>query len=466
MNRRIALSGKFLLVLLVWLGINALLLVLIQLFSPIFQQSFEQASPREIAPNFASSLLITLLVLVNLTALFIVRSRPLVFRGMLAAASVLFVVVICFVLLQVVAHGESPVLYLDLLNPPPQQGVIPYTCVTRGMAVEQNDVCTKRPDGTGGWRLTYRGGGGARLTPDGKSITFGRGDLFNPRIYIMNLDGTDMRLLVMGECLGWSADGKEIIYQKGGDRYIASVDGSNERVLKSGYVFQCDAPPGGQAYVFDPSATPTLRPTSTPTCSTYPDPAGRPAAGTPVVTGFASASSADWPAGEYSDSKVTGKREFSNGNYRWQTHANASSIRQYAFPEMQPVTDFTVSVDVCRTGGTENSRFGLVFRHSAPDSEYEFTISDFGTYAFGITRSGELDRLIPPTETAEIKPGQTNRLKVIARGPRFELYVNDQLVKQIREESLRQGITGVMVIIADAGDQAQFEFSNFELTVP
>ena len=59
-----------------------------------------------------------------------------------------------------------------------------------------------------------------------------------------------------------------------------------------------------------------------------------------------------------------------------------------------------------------------------------------------------------------------NRLAVVAEGAHFVLFVNDQYVAEVDDDRLSSGMVGVAVDLFDPGDEAVFEFDNFELRVP
>jgi TolB protein len=108
------------------------------------------------------------------------------------------------------------------------------------------DIWTMKADGTDQVQLTkdpepdYL----PSWSPDGKTILFTswrmeKGDEKRaPHIYVMNADGSNQRRLVKetlntSEGATWSADGKQIVYsrkgEKGADVYVADSDGTNER---------------------------------------------------------------------------------------------------------------------------------------------------------------------------------------------------------------------------------------------
>ena len=74
--------------------------------------------------------------------------------------------------------------------------------------------------------------------------------------------------------------------------------------------------------------------------------------------------------------------------------------------------------------------------------------------------------MIDWTETTTIRPGETNRLTVLAEGSHYTFYINDQYVGEADEDRLSQGEAGVAIELREAGDAAVFEFDNFEVRAP
>jgi Tol biopolymer transport system component len=95
-----------------------------------------------------------------------------------------------------------------------------------------------RADGSGFRRLTSRSALEARWSPDGRRIAFLAADNFTPRssVWVMNADGRGRRQLVpdsagYSRVLGWSPDGRRILYDLESDLWSMRADGSDKRLL-------------------------------------------------------------------------------------------------------------------------------------------------------------------------------------------------------------------------------------------
>ncbi len=180
-----------------------------------------------------------------------------------------------------------------------------------------------------------------------------------------------------------------------------------------------------------------------------------------------------WPVGNYTISGpfagrtqvARGSRQIVDGKYRWLT-ATSAVLEVRASPAAAPVSDFDLSVDAQQVSGSDNTQYGLVFRQTEPGTEYVFSIYSSVRYSLIRYDKGKEQQLILPTYSPAIKPGQLNRLRVVAVGSHFSLFVNDQLVAQANDNEIPQGNIGILVYAANEPPQTTFEFSNLELRTP
>jgi hypothetical protein len=104
----------------------------------------------------------------------------------------------------------------------------------------------------------YRGGGGPEVSPDGARVTFWGYVppplVPNTGVFVMNVDGSNLRLVAFGDDPRWSPDGKQIAYFVGGQHgfelWVVNADGSGDHELAPGF----DSPdwsPDGSTLAFD-----------------------------------------------------------------------------------------------------------------------------------------------------------------------------------------------------------------------
>lgn len=124
------------------------------------------------------------------------------------------------------------------------------------------EIWTMNADGSNPTQLTNTGGGNRspRWSPDGTRIAFASGRDGDLEIFVMNADGSDQRQLTFNTDPGdkfpsWTADGKQIVYDKHFDFiYAINADGSGgERKIADGAVPA--TAPRGDRIAFTPPNT-------------------------------------------------------------------------------------------------------------------------------------------------------------------------------------------------------------------
>jgi RsiW-degrading membrane proteinase PrsW (M82 family)/tetratricopeptide (TPR) repeat protein len=172
----------------------------------------------------------------------------------------------------------------------------------------------------------------------------------------------------------------------------------------------------------------------------------------------------DWPTGEYSSEWITGGgRRITNGKYRWKAEARKGVVSR-SQPDITPVSDFYLAVEARKLNGPENSAYGLIFRQRDGDY-YFFRIRDDQRFRLALRYEGQWETVIDWTKTSAIRPNEVNRLTVLAEGSHFLFYINGHYAGEADDKRLSSGTTSVAIEL-DAGDEAIFEFDNFELRSP
>ena len=62
--------------------------------------------------------------------------------------------------------------------------------------------------------------------------------------------------------------------------------------------------------------------------------------------------------------------------------------------------------------------------------------------------------------------GQTNRIRGVCNGGHFLMYVNGELLLDAWDDSLDEGIIGLVVGKKGSNGQAEFRFNDFAVTYP
>lgn len=172
-----------------------------------------------------------------------------------------------------------------------------------------------------------------------------------------------------------------------------------------------------------------------------------------------------WPSGEFSNNSLSGTRTFMNGKYRWEGKGPQNVIwRSQSIAN--PLSDFYLSTTGKWISGARNTAYGLIFRRESDDSHYFFGMTDSQQFALRLLSSNSWSTLIDWTYTTAIRPGDTNRLTVIAEGSHFLLFINNQYVGEASDDKLGNGRVGVAIQFFNPNDQVVVEFDDFELRAP
>lgn len=130
------------------------------------------------------------------------------------------------------------------------------------------------------------------------------------------------------------------------------------------------------------------------------------------------------------------------------------------------LSDLVVEVEAKKEAGPDDNVYGIWIRNQAPGSLYAFLISSDGYFQFS---KKENDTWVTPsnwTKSSAIKTGnETNRLKVVARGDKFDFYDNDLLLNSYEDSSFSRGGLGLWVGTQSEGN-VTIGFDNFKVWAP
>ncbi len=172
----------------------------------------------------------------------------------------------------------------------------------------------------------------------------------------------------------------------------------------------------------------------------------------------------DWVEGNIDDEYVSMTLTIDN-HYLWEGVTRKGFVWR-AWPDLDDVSDFYLSVDTQNTGTNKDAYYGLVFRQTEDDQYYLFDIRDNGTYEIYKHQQNEWIELVSLTSTDTIKAGETNKLSVMAWDGWFSFYINGILVHRLVEGIPPEGKVGVAVGASNDGDTFRILFDNFTLRVP
>jgi hypothetical protein len=153
------------------------------------------------------------------------------------------------------------------------------------------------------------------------------------------------------------------------------------------------------------------------------------------------------------------------GKYRWEAKA-LNGFVWWVTPDREAVSDFFLSVETHQLDNPQAGEYGLVFRQSDESHYYLFEIDEQGEYAVFIYTPDGWEALIDWTNSPAIQPGETNQLAMIARGDEFSFFINALPVAGYHDARLSSGNVGLLVGLSNAGEEASWEFDEFQLRIP
>ncbi len=152
-----------------------------------------------------------------------------------------------------------------------------------------------------------------------------------------------------------------------------------------------------------------------------------------------------------------------DGKYKWDVTTHKSFIG-WVRANTKALTDFHLSVEVRQVSGPATADYGVVFREDENGNFYYFGINESGQYIL-YEYFGEWNTLIDFTKTDLIRPGEVNRITVIAEGPQFTFFINDQYLASFTDEHIAKGRVALAIEMVEENDEGVFEFDNFEIRV-
>lgn len=171
----------------------------------------------------------------------------------------------------------------------------------------------------------------------------------------------------------------------------------------------------------------------------------------------------DWAEGSENDPIYAESRwSFKDGKYFWEAKAYDGFI-WWVRPEMATYSDFFLSVTAKQLNNPEFGEHGVIFRQTGGEDYYLFELDGGGNYAFFIHHNGEWESLLDWQYSPEIKPGDENRLAVIARGNEFLFFINDIFINASRDDRLETGKAGLLIGLGGSEQQGSWEFDDFEI---
>jgi tRNA A-37 threonylcarbamoyl transferase component Bud32 len=230
--------------------------------------------------------------------------------------------------------------------------------------------------------------------------------------------------------------------------------------LAQGAAMATVAPSATPVATARPTATlsPTVAPTATPaseaTAEADTDPTVE--AGGPLYMEDFSSPGAEWEVSE-------------NEGARYRVDAGAYSIEVIKTNWIawnligQELADFEVEFEVALVEGDRYNDAGLLFRFQDADNYYEIDINGEGSFAIGKEVNDEWVQIVEWTSDPSVQAfGRVNRVRLVAEGTRFTLYINDEYLASFSDDSFGSGGIGPVVTAYDE-PPARATFDNIKI---
>jgi len=129
----------------------------------------------------------------------------------------------------------------------------------------------------------------------------------------------------------------------------------------------------------------------------------------------------------------------------------------------QEFADFEIEFEVALVEGDPYNDAGLLFRFQDADNYYEMDINGEGSFAVGKEVNDEWTQIVDWTSDPAVSGfGRVNRVRLVAEGDQFTLYVNDAFLVDLTDDSFASGGIGPVVTAYDE-PPARATFDNITM---
>ncbi|MEM7345631.1 MAG: protein kinase [Chloroflexota bacterium] len=173
-----------------------------------------------------------------------------------------------------------------------------------------------------------------------------------------------------------------------------------------------------------------------------------------------------WATGEFDGDYALEEITIENGIYTINVDGKPEQLPyiERNLPN-QEFSDFVLTVDAVPQDTDEHYSYGIVFREDENGRVYSFEIGNDQLYSIWLF-DDEWITLKDWSSADAINIGETNTLKVEAKGSTLKFYVNDELLTTIEDDTLSEGAVGLVVDIFEADTSATVSFDNLIIQTP
>lgn len=169
----------------------------------------------------------------------------------------------------------------------------------------------------------------------------------------------------------------------------------------------------------------------------------------------------DWPLGSQDDPLASISWSITGGKYDWEAEAKDSFV-WWAYPTLDPASDFYLAASARQISGPGTGEYGLVYRMTENDDYYLFELSADGQFAVFLNDANGWETLLDWQDSDAIQLDGENQMAVFAQGEQFYFFINGQKVADLYDDRLAEGKVGLLIGLSNEGDTGKWEFDNFE----
>lgn len=159
-----------------------------------------------------------------------------------------------------------------------------------------------------------------------------------------------------------------------------------------------------------------------------------------------------------------------DGNYRWVAVPTAPdpnvALWHREMPKNVPaLANFDLEAEFIQTGEARETQYGFDFRQNEK-GYYTFHIDNLGRYVFALydESTQKWDEIIKWTNTPHLDLTGPNTLRVVAKGSRIQLFINNQLVGNVNENRLSDGNAGISITVWGKDKTSILETTKFSIS--
>lgn len=162
----------------------------------------------------------------------------------------------------------------------------------------------------------------------------------------------------------------------------------------------------------------------------------------------------NWPVSSDENAKV----EVWAGLLSFDQKLNNSGSISYIPVNFSSTSDFIIETMITKSGGTDDSYFGIIWGALDANNQFQFTIDGNGEYGTGKVKDNVSSLFNSGTSNAIIKNNSTNVLDICKKGEKLEFYINGQLVNTSDFQPFFGNLFGII-----AFDEIKIDVRSFKI---